>query len=96
MNQSGLLAARPISASVKKKVPLGHIETKDIGVNLDEMERGKGAHGEQFIRYREGLPNWILTDYLEFRWFVVGEKRLTARVARLDSKHKLQPMPDGE
>lgn len=80
----------------QKKVPLGHIETKNIGVNLDEMERGKGAHGEQFTRYRDGLTNWILTDYLEFRWFVAGEKLLTARIARLDSKGKLQPMPDGE
>jgi len=40
----------------RKKVPLGHIETKDIGTNLDEMERGKGPNGEQFVRYRDGLP----------------------------------------
>ncbi len=78
------------------RVPLGHIETKDIGVNLDEMEGCRGPHGEQFKRYRDGLPNWILTDYLEFRWFVGGEKRLTARIASLDSKGKLRPAPDGE
>src|SRR3990170_2680557 len=47
----------------RKRVPLGHVETKDIGTNLDEMEKGKGPHGEQFVRYRDGLPNWILTDY---------------------------------
>ena len=29
-------------------VPLGHVETKDPGVNLDEMERGKGPNGDQF------------------------------------------------
>src|SRR5947208_14303463 len=63
------------------KTPLGHVETKDIGVNLDEIEKGKGPHGKQFVRYRDGLPNWILTDYLEFRWFVNGEKRLSARLA---------------
>ncbi|MGO8751354.1 MAG: hypothetical protein ACLQNE_35860 [Thermoguttaceae bacterium] len=60
------------------------------------MERGKGASGEQFIRYRDGLPNWILTDYLEFRWFVGGEKRLTARIADLGAKGKIKPLPDGE
>jgi len=81
---------------VRKGVPLGHVETKDIDTNLDEMERGKGPHGEQFIRYRDGLPNWVLTDCLEFRWFVGGTKRLSARVAELDAKGTLKPTPDGE
>ncbi|MCX5820188.1 MAG: hypothetical protein NT047_09805 [Deltaproteobacteria bacterium] len=30
----------------RKGVPVGHVETKDIGVNLDEMERGKGHRAE--------------------------------------------------
>ena len=80
----------------RQNIPLGKIETKDIGVNLDEMGRGKGPHGEQFIRYRDGLPNWILTDYLEFRWYVAGEKRLEARLAEFDLKGKLKPTPEGE
>jgi hypothetical protein len=46
----------------RARVPLGHMETKDIGANLDEMERCRGPHGEQFKRYRDGLPNWVLTD----------------------------------
>ena len=25
----------------RKGVPLGHVETKDVGISLDEMERGK-------------------------------------------------------
>ncbi len=69
----------------RKGVPVGHVETKDIDVNLDEMERGKGPNGEQFNRYST-LPNWILTDYLEFRWYANGEKRLTVRVADFDGK----------
>ena len=80
----------------RKGVPLGHAETKDVGTDLDEMEKGKGAHGEQFVRYRDGLPNWILTDYLEFRWFVGGQKRLTIRIAELDAQGKLKTLPDGE
>jgi hypothetical protein len=28
------------------------------------MEKGKPPYGEQFGRYRAGLPSWILTDYL--------------------------------
>ncbi len=78
------------------KVPLGHVETKDLGENLDLMERGKPPYGEQFGRYRDGLPNWILTDYLEFRWYVQGERRLTARLAELDGKGKVRVVPGGE
>jgi hypothetical protein len=91
-----ILCGSPDFQVTRKTVPLGHVETKDIGINLDEMERGKGASGEQFIRYRDGLPNWILTDYLEFRWFVGGEKRLTARIADLGARGKIKPLPDGE
>ncbi len=80
----------------RKGIPLGHVETKDIGANLDEMERGKGPSGEQFLRYRDALPNWILTDYLRFDWFVAGEKRPTARIAELDAKGKIKALPDGE
>ncbi|MBM4095007.1 MAG: DNA methyltransferase, partial [Planctomycetes bacterium] len=91
-----ILCGSPDFQIVRKGVPLGHVETKDIGTNLDEMERGKGPHGEQFTRYRDALPNWLLTDYLQFRWFVGGAKRLTVRVAELDAKGKLKPLPDGE
>ncbi len=80
----------------KNKVPVGHVETKDVGENLAAMEKGKPPSGEQFGRYRDGLPNWILTDYLEFRWYVSGEPRLTVRLAELDAKGKLRPIPNGE
>src|SRR5512144_1985362 len=42
--------------------PLGYIEAKDVGKSLDQEEAS-----EQLKRYREALPNLILTDYLEFR-----------------------------
>lgn len=74
----------------RKTIPLGHVETKDMGTDLDEIERGRGPHGEQFKRYVDALPNWILTDYLEFRWFVNGEKRLTAQLGSLDGKKKIR------
>jgi len=90
------LCGAPDFIITRNKTPLGHVETKDIGVNLDEMERGKGPNGDQFLRYNSALANWILTDYLEFRWFVGGEKRLTVRLAELDAKQKLKPTPDGE
>ncbi|MGA2588178.1 MAG: hypothetical protein ABSF88_14295 [Candidatus Aminicenantales bacterium] len=86
-----MLYGAPDFNITRKKVLLGYVETKDIGTNITEMEQGKGPHGKQFIRYRDGLPNWILTDYLEFRWFVNGKKRLSARIAELDAKSKIKP-----
>lgn len=80
----------------KGKAPLGHVETKDVGENLTAMEKGRPPSGDQFGRYRDGLPNWILTDYLEFRWYVSGEPRLVVRLADLDAKGKLKPVPNGE
>jgi hypothetical protein len=77
------------------KVPLGHVETKDIGTDLAEMEKGRGPNAEQFSRYRS-LPNWILTDYLEFRWYVHGERRRVVRVAELVGKKKIKLLPDTE
>jgi len=59
---------------------VGHIEAKDIGSNLDEIQES-----EQLLRYRERFPNLILTDFLEFRHFLDGERRATAR---LGHKHR--------
>ena len=91
-----ILCGAPDFNLTRGNVPLGHVETKDIGENLDLMERGKPPYGEQFGRYRDGLPNWVLTDYLEFRWYVNGERRLTARLAELGGKGKVKAVPGGE
>lgn len=74
----------------RRKVILGYVETKDIGEDLDKVEES-----EQLKRYRESLHNLILTDYLEFRWYVNGEKRLTARIATEGRGKKLQPDAEG-
>ena len=54
---------------------IGYVEAKDIGISLDKVE-----HGEQMGRYLRALDNLVLTDYLEFRWYVKGEKQMTARL----------------
>jgi predicted helicase len=77
------------------RIPLGNVETKDVGTDLAEMERGKGPNGEQFLRY-SALPNWILTDYLEFHWFTHGERRRVVRIAELVGKNKIKLLPNGE
>lgn len=71
-------------------VPVGHVECKDVGTNLNQVE-----NDEQIQRYRKGLPNLILTDYLEFRWYVEGELRKVERLGRVDGKNKITFDEDG-
>lgn len=62
---------------VRGTVPLGYVEAKDVGADLGRVERS-----EQLGRYRESLANLVLTDYIEFRWYLDGELRLTASLPR--------------
>ena len=64
---------------------IGYVEAKDIGKSLDEVERS-----EQLERYLRSLPNLILTDYLEFRWYVDGERRVSARLGALTKEGKIK------
>ncbi|MBI5775077.1 MAG: N-6 DNA methylase [Verrucomicrobia bacterium] len=60
------------------ELSLGFIEAKDIGVSLDEA-----AKSEQLKRYRGAFSNLLLTDYLEFRWFVNGDERDRVRLGEV-------------
>ena len=71
-------------------VTIGHLEAKDVGKDLNEVEKS-----EQMKRYLPALPNLILTDYLEFRWYVEGEYRQTARLAHVAKGGKLAPEKSG-
>ncbi|MBL7188609.1 MAG: N-6 DNA methylase [Phycisphaerae bacterium] len=56
---------------------IGYIECKDIGTDLKQA-----AKTEQIKkRYLPSLHNLILTDYIEFWWYVDEEKRMTAKLA---------------
>jgi predicted helicase len=74
----------------KKQTPLGYIECKDIGKSLAEVERT-----DQIKRYRESLSNLILTDYLEFHWYVGGQYRLTVQLATV-ANGKIKPVKNAE
>ena len=63
---------------------IGYIETKEVGANLDDAERS-----EQLLRYRNALPNLILTNYREFRWYLDGERRAGAHLSRPDELQSL-------
>lgn len=66
------------------ETPIGYVEAKDIGASLDNA-----LNTDQLRRYLDSLGNLILTDYLEFRWFLGGVHRKTARIATLTSSGKL-------
>ena len=74
---------------------VGYIEAKDIGANLDAIERDgnrsnpSSPNGEQLKRYRAALPNLIFTNYTEFRWYVNGVRRSVAVLADNDGGGKL-------
>ena len=74
---------------------IGYIEAKRCDIRLDAIERGSNRknpnsdNGKQLKRYRDALPNLILTNYTEFRWYVDGERRLTATLASDDGSGEL-------
>src|SRR6266702_1802344 len=73
-----------------KQTPLGYIETKDIDISLNHTE-----HTDQMKRYLGSLTNLILTDYVEFRWYVSGQHRMIARLAKIGANHRLLPENGG-
>lgn len=62
----------------KANIPIGYIEAKDIGTKLDLK-----SLKEQFDRYRNGLSNLIITDYLHFDFYRDGEKTTSVTIAEI-------------
>ena len=71
----------------RKGVPVGYVEAKDIGVDLDS----KGLK-EQFERYKSGLTNLIITDYLNFRFYREGEFVTEISIGSLEDG-EIKPIP---
>jgi predicted helicase len=67
------------------EIPIGHLEAKDIGNNLNKTQQS-----EQIKRYLGSLNNLILTDYLTFQWFANGDYRseMTVVLGTWDAKKK--------
>lgn len=72
----------------RKNIPVGYIEAKDIGVDLNKIEKD-----EQLSRYLDSLENLILTDYLEFRFFRNKQKVESIRIAEIDG-NAIRPLPE--
>lgn len=72
----------------RKKIPIGFIEAKDLGKDLNSRQ-----YKEQFGRYRKALDNLIITDYIWFQFFQNGELVHEIRIANIDGKH-IKPLPE--
>ena len=55
----------------KKEIPVGFIEAKDVG-DKDLEGKKKTGNQEQFDRYKTGLANLIITDYIDFHFYRDG------------------------
>ena len=84
-----------VSRTGGARLTIGYVEAKDVGVDLNAIEKDAARarpttpNGEQLKRYKENLPNLLLTNYTEFRWCVDGERRMTAVLAETDERGRL-------
>jgi len=72
----------------KGHIPIGFIEAKDIGKDLNSK-----ANKEQFDRYRKALDNLIITDYIWFQFYQHGVLVHEIRIADIQDG-KLIPLPN--
>jgi len=72
----------------KKDIPIGYIEAKDIGKDLDDK-----SLKEQLDRYRASLDNLAITDYLKFRFYRSGEETASVTVGRIE-EGRIVPLPE--
>ncbi len=71
----------------KGKIPVGYIEAKDIGKDLNST-----SYKEQFDRYKKALDNLIITDYVWFQFYQNGELLYELRIGEIEN-NKIKPIP---
>jgi len=64
---------------LRKDIPVGYIEAKDIDAVLKDKK-----YSEQFHRYKNSLDNLIITNYVDFELFVSGEYVDSVSLGRID------------
>lgn len=72
----------------KNNIPIGYIEAKDIGADLKSK-----TLKEQFDRYISALDNLIITDYLDFHFYVNGALTTSIRIAEIENG-EVKPLPE--
>ncbi|MBK5192395.1 MAG: N-6 DNA methylase [Flavobacteriaceae bacterium] len=72
----------------RKNIPVGYIEAKDIEVDL-----GSKLLKEQFDRYKAGLSNLIITDYLHFEFYKDAEFVTKISIGKIEDG-QIIPQPE--
>ncbi|MDJ0578497.1 N-6 DNA methylase [Crocosphaera sp.] len=90
IEETGNQAGIPDFTVRKNDNLVGYIEAKKIGENLDKIEET-----EQLQRYFGSAigENLILTNYLEFRWYLDGKLQLKTTLATVE-KNQIIPVDD--
>ena len=79
IEEKGNKAGIPDFTVKRRDLLVGYVEAKDVGLDLNSIEKT-----EQLQRYLESFPNLVLTNYLEFRWYVNGKRRLKQVLADIN------------
>ena len=81
---------KPDFVVLNHDIPILYIEAKDIGVDLDKVEKS-----EQMARYY-GYANLVLTDYVEFRFYRNGLRyESPIKIANYNLKNRtIAPIPE--
>jgi predicted helicase len=74
------------------EIPVGFIEAKDIG-DKDLEGKKKTGNQEQFDRYKTGLSNLIITDYIDFLFYRDGIFTTKVSIGKLDDG-SIVPIPE--
>ncbi len=72
----------------KGKIPIGYVEAKDIGKDLNGKQ-----YKEQFTRYKKALDNLIITDYIWFQFFQNGKLIHEIKIGKIE-KNKINPITE--
>ena len=74
----------------RHNVVIGYVEAKDVGLDLKRVIKSA-----QIKRYLEALPNLIVTNYLDFVWFVEGQETLRISLGDFDGA-RITPASDAD
>lgn len=75
----------------KGNVPIGYVEAKDIDIDISTIK--DTDNNSQLERYKQGLENFIFTNFLDFYFFRKGKKTATIRIGNLQN-NQILPLPE--
>ena len=74
------------------EIPVGFIEAKDVG-DKDLEGKKKTGNQEQFDRYKTGLANLIITDYIDFHFYREGVFTTKISIGKVENG-SIVPQPE--